>query len=357
MSTTVLDERDQRRVSVRAQAAAIADAPRPLRRFTTAPGTALRPSPRRRSRVRARVRVPSQPKRRLRAPRRLIALAVLGLQVALLVLALTLPVFKVRTVAVTGSRLLSVQAVLGAAAVPQQSIFTVDADVIRARVLTLPWVEDATVSTDLPGTVRISVVERTPAVRLRFGGRDAFVASNGAAFPATPAMQALWSSTPVLIDDRVGVTPALDPSLLNILSLAARRFPAVFGCSVAAYVWSSDDVLSIWTNTGWRAILGHVDTADGLAQVPAQLAALGDLRGQLKFSAPTFGYVDLENPAGPAVGGRPGLPAEVRAAGAPLPAAAAHAAGAGAYVMPSQAPFALLPQRRRAAIVLQPVGA
>ena len=42
------------------------------------------------------------------------------------------------------------------------------------------------------------------------------------------------------------------------------------------------------------------------------------LRSALNFTHPTFGYVDLEDPSTPSVGGTPGLPSPV--SGALLPA-------------------------------------
>lgn len=273
------------------------------------------------------------PRVRLRAPRRLIAVAILALQVTLLVLALTLPMFKVKTVAISGERLVTHQAVLAAASVPHQSIFTLDADSIRARVAALPWVQDVTVVTDLPATVRIDVTERTPAVRLRRDGVDLYVADNGATMAADPRILSLWSSTPPLLDERAGSPQSIDPALLRVLEITAQRFPSVFGCSVAAFRWDVDGEFSIWTSTGWRAVLGHVDTADGLAGIPAQLSALAALRAQLDFQHPKFEYINVENPNSPTIAGKPGLPPDVLAARTPLPPPA-----------PYQPPVAAAPQ-------------
>ena len=82
-----------------------------------------------------------------------------------------------------------------------------------------------------------------------------------------------------------GSPQPLNPQLVQMLSTISQRFPAVFGCSVAAYLWGADDVVSIWTSTGWRAVLGPLDTEDcpavaaeadrdaGRAQGPAQFRA------------------------------------------------------------------------------------
>jgi cell division septal protein FtsQ len=312
MSTAVLDERAERRALVRAQAVAIADSPRPARRIAVGPGTQLRSSARRRRHLRQRMPV-AVTRRAPSRMRRIVAITVLMVQVALLVLLFNLPVFKVHTIALSGEQLLSRAALLQAAAVPEQSIFTVDGEAIRTRLTSLPWIQSATVSTELPATVRINVVERSPTLRIRRAGVDTVFADNGASLDESLAQQARWSLLPVLLDGRVGSAQPVAPQLIAIMSTTAARLKSVLGCSVAAYEWDSSAVFSLWTTSGWRAVLGHVDTSDALAAVPAQLATLGALRDQLDLANPSFGYIDLENAAAPAVGGKPGLPPEIQA--------------------------------------------
>jgi hypothetical protein len=242
------------------------------------------------------------------------AAAVLLLQVVALILALTLPAFRVRSVSVSGERLLGRQLVLQTAAVPAGSVFTVDGDAVRARVMRLAWVRDATVTTELPGGVRIVVDERAPLLRLRRGGRDTLLADNGATLRWRGPPPRALRSLPVLLDERIGTPEPVDPALLRILSVAAARFQPVFGCPIAGFEWGADDVLAVWSATGWRAVLGHIDTDAAVAGVPAQLAALAALKGRLDFTRPAFGYVDLENAEAPAVGGTPGLPQQMQTA-------------------------------------------
>jgi hypothetical protein len=61
-----------------------------------------------------------------------------------------------------------------------------------------------------------------------------------------------------------------------------------------------------------------------IAAVPDQITSLLSLKGKLDFAKPTFGYVDLENPGAPAVGGKPGPPdaAPTHSAPAAAPSAA-----------------------------------
>ena len=64
--------------------------------------------------------------------------------------------------------------------------------------------------------------------------------------------------------------------------------------------------MSIWTSTGWRAVLGDLDTDVALQALPSQIETLAALKGQLSFVKPVFGYIDVEAPADPVSGGEPG---------------------------------------------------
>lgn len=261
--------------------------------------------------------------------RRLVAAFLVISQVALLVLALTLPVFQITGAQVTGLHLLRTADVLDAAEVSRQSIFTFDSQAVSRRVVALPWVASASVTSSLPASVRIQVTERPVALRVRHSGQDVLVAGNGAMMRVGAAAASPASGAVPLLDDRAGSAQPLDPHLIQDLAAIAEHFPAVFGARVVAYQWGLDDILSLWTGSGWKAVLGHLDTQDAFAGLPAQMAALADLRGSLDFAHPTFGYVDLEDASAPAVGGSPGLPAVVQAAAqaASAPAAAPATAG------------------------------
>jgi cell division protein FtsQ len=55
------------------------------------------------------------------------------------------------------------------------NVFSLDLDAARARILTDPWIAEATVSRRLPGTVVVRVVERKPAALVAIG--DTFLAT------------------------------------------------------------------------------------------------------------------------------------------------------------------------------------
>jgi hypothetical protein len=310
-SSPALDDASARRAHIRAIAAGLVDGPRMGSRFNVPAGVPLQPSLRRRHHG-SRARPAAVERHRGPMLRRVAAATVLAAQVTLLAALLTAPAFRVHTIDVSGDHLLSRDAVLAAARVPQSSLFTVDGDAIESRLTQLSWVRTATVTTQLPSTVHIAVTEWQPDVLLRHGTTSTFVAANGATLPITTSTAATRQGVPLLLDDRPGVQQPLIAGLADLLAAAARRWAGLYGCSVDAFVVSSSNVLSAWCSSGWQAVFGALDSSDALAAVPQQLAVLAALRGHLDLAHPAFGYVDLENPLAPAVGGHPGEPATLR---------------------------------------------
>ncbi|HEY7928143.1 MAG TPA: FtsQ-type POTRA domain-containing protein [Candidatus Dormibacteraeota bacterium] len=289
-------------------AAGLVDGPRMGRRFHVPAGVPLEASPRRR-RHGPRHAAPVADSHHGSRFRRVAAAGFLLVQVGILAALLFSPAFKVHTVDVVGDHLLSRDAVVAAARVPQTSLFTVDGDAIRARLAALPWVRTATVTTQLPSTVHIAVTEWQPDLLLRHGSDSTFVAANGATLGFTQSRAAARPGVPLLLDYRPGGQQQLGSGFAEILASAAQRWKATFGCSLDAYVISSSNVFSAWCGTGWQAVFGSLDSSDAVAAVPGQLEVLAALKGKVNFVSPAFGYVNLENPSAPAIGGKPGEPA------------------------------------------------
>ena len=298
------------RVRVRAVATAIADQPVIARRFEVPAEVELRGT------VRRRKGAPQLPKpARERAEHHpLLAVLVLAVELAVLAGALWAPIFKVTSVKVTGTRLLDSAQVVKAADV-SQSIFILNGDAVAARVRSLPWVESVKVTTALPASVRIAVTEWAPMARVLRGGAEYALAAQGASLRLTPSQAASLGSVPLLVDLRpTSLQTAVSARLMSVLGSAASRFPSVFGVHVVAYEWDQTGTFALWTSAGWEAVLGDLSTPGAITAIPGQLSALSVLRSALDFAHPTFGYVDLEDAAAPAVGGTPGLPSEVSSA-------------------------------------------
>lgn len=281
------------------------------RRFHVPAGVPLQGSSRRR-RHGARQAGLAAPARHRPTTRRVIAAAVLLLQVGVLIALFVSPVFRVHTVDVSGDRMLSRDTVLAAARVPQSSLFAVDGDAIRARLVALPWVRTATVTTQLPSTVHIAVTEWQPDLLLRHGGDSVLLAGNGATLGLTQSTAAARRGVPLLLDYRAGAAQPLPAGFADLVADASRRWQPTFGCALDAFVISNSNVLSAWCATGWQAIFGSLDGAVAVSALPGQLAVLAALSGRVDFAHPNFGYVDVENPSAPAVGGKPGEPASLR---------------------------------------------
>jgi hypothetical protein len=196
-----------------------------------------------------------------------------------------------------------------------QTIFFLNGDAVATRVRSLPWVESVKVTTALPASVRIAVTEWTPMARVLRGGAEYALAAQGASLRLTPAQAADLGSVPLLLDLRpISAQTAVSSQLMSVLGSAAARFPSVFDVHVVAYEWDSTGTFSLWTSAGWEAVLGDITTPGAITAIPGQLSALSVLRSALDFAHPTFGYVDLEDIAAPAVGGTPGLPSQVSSA-------------------------------------------
>ena len=234
------------------------------------------------------------------------------LQVGVLVALFVSPLFKVHTVDISGDRMLSRDAVLAAARVPQSSLFAVDGDAIRDRLTALPWVRSATVTTQLPSTVHIALTEWQPDLLLRHAGDSSLVAGNGASLGLTQTSAGARRGVPLLLDYRTGPEQPLPVGFADLVASASQRWQPTYGCKLDAFVISNSNVLSAWCASGWQAVFGSLDGAAAVAAVPNQLAVLAALNGRVDFAHPNFGYVDLENPAAPAVGGKPGEPAGLR---------------------------------------------
>jgi cell division protein FtsQ len=99
--------------------------------------------------------------------------------------------FRVRQVELTGVRYLSPDSVLAALALrPDQNVFD-DADAIEQRAETLGGVVSAKVERKLPGTLKISVLERVPVAFAPGPDRMVALDGDGHSLPYDPAATAL----------------------------------------------------------------------------------------------------------------------------------------------------------------------
>ena len=305
-----LDAAGARRAQVRALAATLVDGPRMRRRFHVPGGVPLQPSDRRRHHgprieppPRSHGGVAGAPPCCRRLPPRTGGRARRPAHRAGV---------QVHTVEVTGDHLLSRATVLAAAHIPQSSLFTVDGEAIRARLTQLPWVRAATVTTQLPSTVEITVTEWQPDLLLRHGER---------APSSPPTARRCHSPSRRRLPQGHPSAARLPARRAAATADRARRPPRQRGPALALGVRLlrrrvRDQQQQHPLRLVQHRLAGHLRGAGQQRRDGGHPRTAGGARranGRLDFAHPAFGYVDLENPAAPAIGGHPGEPASLRA--------------------------------------------
>jgi cell division protein FtsQ len=135
-------------------------------------------------------------------------------------------VFVVRSVTVTGTRLVSTSAVLAAADVPLGTPLSgVNAGAVTRRVESIRQVASATVTVDWPDHVAIAVTERVPAlaVRMANGGYD-LVDPSGVIVNLATAKPA---GLPLLRTSLSGAALRADPGVRAVSAVLAELTPAL----------------------------------------------------------------------------------------------------------------------------------
>ncbi|HEX8004267.1 MAG TPA: FtsQ-type POTRA domain-containing protein [Mycobacteriales bacterium] len=160
---------------------------------------------------------------RKRSRRRTLLLAAAAVPPVLAAGTVFSPVLDVDRITVTGNRRAHTDVVENAARVKRgDAMVTLDLDGIRDRVARLPQVRSATVTREWPGTLRIVVVERTPAIAVRRPGRYDLVDIDGVLIGV---VRNVPPGTPILSHpgepDRAVVNATVD--LMRVLPPDVRR--------------------------------------------------------------------------------------------------------------------------------------
>ena len=205
----------------------------------------------------------------------------------LVFLAITSPLLDLDHIRVAGTQHVSVEEVRVASGVHvHDPLLFVDTGAAARRIEKLPWVEHASVRRDLPGTLKITVAEYTPAVYVRVAGGVVLVAASGHVIAPAKA-------PPARSVEVRGVRRA--PSVGGMLAppdaagVVARLPRALAQLVVAVDVGGSGLVLDL--GRGGEIRLGNTSDLDAkAASAQAVLAHLG--------TAP-FSYIDVSTPYRP----------------------------------------------------------
>lgn len=146
--------------------------------------------------------------------------------------------FEVRKVRVTGvERMNELKVYERALAQRDRPMPLVDLDALRAELLELSWVKDARVSRQLPDSLVIDVVERTPHAALRKPGRLVLIDETGAELE--PISQANAKGMLVIagpgakaqveeLSELLAAAPAIEPQVAEAEWIGNRRWNLTF---------------------------------------------------------------------------------------------------------------------------------
>lgn len=208
------------------------------------------------------------------------------------------PVFLVDEVQVAGAEHVSTAEVIEAAGVmgTEQNLLLLPTQEVTERVRALPWVEDAIVERMLPGTVRVRIVEREPAMTLSIGAAywtidvDGYVVSDGR----------IDDGLPVLSELEVG---SVEPGV-RLQTQEARDALAAYAAlprgirkRVAGVSAPSPERISFTLDDGMELRIGSG------RQMQAKAEVLKALLARLRAEGTTAAYLDVRVPTSPAIGG------------------------------------------------------
>jgi cell division protein FtsQ len=239
--------------------------------------------------------------------RRLVArIAIIGSVVLIPWILFASPLLRVRSVEVTGARHTPSSDVAAAAELgPEDNLLLLSSDEVVERVGELPWVSSVEVDRMLPGTVRIRIEERRPALVLSLGAARWTIDAHGRVLDAGTTNPDL----PVLAGVQVGtVSPGVDLKTAEATGAMRvwRLLPPNLRAEVDAIFAPTVERITVVLADGLQVRYGAPESMDAKNEVLRALLA------QLKAEGSVADYVDIRVPARPAVSlGAPPLPGEV----------------------------------------------
>lgn len=235
------------------------------------------------------------------------------------------PPLRVQSVEIAGAHHMTASQVARAAGLSDgTSIISVDGTSGRERLLGQVWVRTATVQPQLPGMVVIQVSEWQPVAVYHAGSstRKYWLSNQAVVLGQAANPTVVDVQGPAGTDPRIGDRP-LDPQLLTALVNIQRGLPTLIGQEVAGFVFDSCGSLTMVVKRGWKVYFGRVLTPEQFTSLRDKLSALRAIsgNGNVDYNSADLEYVNVMNPAEPAVGYKPRGPAPSPVANAtPTPA-------------------------------------
>lgn len=206
--------------------------------------------------------------------------------------------FEVRHVRVTGaSRMDEQQVYVRVLSQQSRAMPEVDVAALRNELMSLPWVKDARVSIQLPHTLAIDIVERTPHAVLQKPDRLVLIDATGRELEAISAAKAKANGMLQLSGPGAGQQAA---RLEQLLAAA----PAL-GPQVESAEWEGNRRWNLTFKTGQLLALpeGEIEAATALvkfAKLDGQNRLIGGKVRAFDMRSPPRLYMRLPDDAGPA---------------------------------------------------------
>jgi cell division protein FtsQ len=202
------------------------------------------------------------------------------------------PYFRVADLTVTGCSRVAEKEVLALSEIKtDQNLFTLNTQKMIRKIKTNPWIEDATIRTELPGRVQIDIKERRPVALMRKDRALFYVDAKACAFKKLEDNEI--SELPILTGfSRNGMdNVSLIRKCLDLLDFLARHdgFPRLE--HVSEIYGDETFGFSIFADNGIRIRLGFGDYADKIKRLGPIMADLA------RRNLVGFFFVDLNNPA------------------------------------------------------------
>jgi cell division protein FtsQ len=211
------------------------------------------------------------------------------------------PLLSVRDVKLTGATHTTAEEVAAAAGLgPDDNLLLLSAGEVVEAARSLPWVADAEVERRLPGTVKVRVVERKPALVVSplLGAARWTIDSHGHVLAAGQSEAGL----PVVGGVEVGdIKPGerLTAAVMDEVLTAWRSLPRKLAADVQAIFAPSLERISFTLIDGTQVRYGAAERLDAKNEV------LVALRKQLAEEGLLASYIDVRVPTSPAVGPPP----------------------------------------------------
>jgi cell division protein FtsQ len=231
---------------------------------------------------------------------------ILGVVVTIAVVALVVwtafwsPLLSVRDVKLTGAQHTTAEEVAAAAGLgAEDNLLLLSADEVVTAARTLPWVADAEVQRRLPGTVKVRVVERKPALVLSLGDAARWtIDAHGHVLQVGQSEPGL----PVVGSVEVGhIEPGvkLDAPVMREVLATWRSLPNKLAGDVQAIFAPSLERITFTLVDGTQVRYGAAERLDAKNEV------LLALRRKLAEEGRLASYIDVRVPTSPAVGPPP----------------------------------------------------